>query len=97
MDKFSDFNIDNFKKWIRNQDDMESVQMNKPIQQGLAVESKVSIKHLHPQITTDNDVDLIAEDFVKNGGIIKDVDGISFLIEVESGSFWINRRYVKRA
>jgi hypothetical protein len=38
----------------------------------------------------------VAKDFKENGGIINEVDGYIFLIEVDSGSFFIHRMHVKK-
>ena len=39
----------------------------------------------------------LAMDFVNNNGIISNIDGKVFLIEVDSGEFYIERHYVRRA
>ena len=97
MNKLSSFNFSDFRKWIHNQD-LESVEMNKPSHNGLTVESKVSPKHLLAQIKPeDGDAKELVKNFIENGGTVRGIDGTNFLIEVESGSFCVNRRYVKRA
>ena len=96
MNKLSNFNLGDFRKWMQNQD-LESVEMNKPSLNGLAVESKVSPKHLLTQIKPEEgDAKELVKNFIENGGTVRGIDGMKFLIEVESGSFYVNRRYVKR-
>ena len=71
--------------------------MNKPNPKGLTVESKVSAKHLLEKIVPEEgDAKELVKDFVENGGTVRGIDGTNFLIEVELGSFHVNRRYVKR-
>ena len=97
MNKLSSFNFSNFRKWIQNQD-LEYVEMNKPGPKGLTVESKVSLKHFLTQIKPeDGDAKELVKNFIEDGGTVRGIDGTNFLIEVESGSFYVNRRYVKRA
>jgi len=97
MNKLSSFNFGDFRKWVQNQD-LESVEMNKPSPKGLTVESKVSPKHLLTQIKPEEgDAKELVKNFIENGGTIRGIDEMNFLIEVESGSFYVNRRYVKRA
>jgi hypothetical protein len=97
MNKLSTFNFGDFRKWIQHQD-LESVEMNKPSPKGLAVESKVSPKHILTQIKPEEgDAKELVKNFIEDGGIVRGIDGTNFLIEVKSGSFYVNRRYVKRA
>ena len=97
MNKLSNFNLGDFRKWI-NKQDLESVEMKKPNPKGLTVESKVLSKHLLTQITPEKgDAKELVKNFIEDGGTIRGIDGINFLIEVELGTFYVNRRYVKRA
>jgi len=97
MDNLSNFDFGNFKKWMHNQND-SSVGMSKPNPKGLTVESKVSSNRLLSQISIETGEALVVvNDFVENGGVILDIDGTNFLLEVSSGKFYVNRRYVKKA
>lgn len=91
-DPFDLFNFADFKKWIKNQDDSP----NKIII-GLTVESKISTKKLLSKIECqDGDIEEVTKDFKKNGGIINEVNGHIFLIEVASGTFLVHRMYVTK-
>ena len=93
-DPFGPFNLNDFKKWMGNQNDNKS----KSHMIGLEVESKVSYKKLLSRIveTEEGEISDVAKDFKENGGIITDIDGSNILVEVDSGSFIIHRMYVKR-
>ena len=96
MDKLSYFNMGDFKKWIKQ--DPDSLEMKRPSPKGLVVESKVARKVLIRHMTTeDGTAKEMARDFVENGGTISDIDSTNFLIEVDTGSFFVPRRYVRRA
>jgi len=97
MNNLSSFNLSDFRKWIQSQN-LKSVEMRKPDLKGLAVESKVSSKQLLSQISPEKgEAKDLVKNFIENGGTIRNIDGTNFLIEVESGSFYVNRRYVKRS
>lgn len=89
------FNFSEFKKWMEHQQDDND--KTKPNMIGLQVESKVPFKKLLSRIETqDGEIEEVAKDFKRNGGIIKEVDGPNVLIEVTSGTFIVHRMYVKR-
>lgn len=91
-DPFEIFNLADFKKWIKKQEDVS----NNTIV-GLTVESKISKKRLSSEIEVqDGETEDIIKDFYENGGTINDVDGNIFLIEVNSGTFLIDRTFVKK-
>lgn len=94
-DKFS---LDNFKKWMRQHKD-DSVLKPQSRLVGLSVECKIPAKQLVEKILTKNDdlLETLADEFCENGGTIKDVDQKRFLIEVQSGEFFVHRAYVRRA
>ena len=94
----SKLSLDDFKRWMKsNSKTFQTEQLPNRLV-GLKVESKVSVSKIYSKMTTEDlgSEEEIAEDFVKNGGKIADVDGKSLLIEVESGSFFINRCYIRR-
>ena len=94
----SKLSLDNFKRWIKSHDEMHfKTEKIKNGLIGVAVESKVDVvKIIEKMSTEETDEEEIAEDFVKNGGVIADVAGRNFVIEVKNGSFIINRCYVTR-
>lgn len=92
-DPFGPFDLNDFKKWMGHQQDANE----KSNILGIQVESKVTFKKLLSRIETqDGELEEVAKDFKKNGGLITEVNGHNLLIEVESGNFIIHRMYVKR-
>jgi len=93
-----DFNLDNFKKWMRGQTDFDPKSKPKSYRDiiGIYVESKVSTKKLADKIeVAKGDLHEVVTDFKHDGGTVIDVNGKDFLIEVKSGSFTIPRFYVR--
>lgn len=91
-DPFGIFNLADFKKWIKKQ---ENVPNNSII--GLTVESKINKKRLSSEIEVqDGETKDIIKDFYENGGTVTDVDGNIFLIEVDSGTFLIDKTFVRK-
>jgi hypothetical protein len=102
------FSPNDFSKWIRQQNEFED--LDKPKKRymdilGTMVESKIGTKKLQSVISTLASFGKrakplptlyeLAMDFKENGGTIKEVNGIEFLIEVSSGEFFIPRYYVR--
>lgn len=95
-DLFNLFNLNDFKKWIHDQQDDDD-SPSKPNLVGVHVESKVNVKKLISRIDVQEGEEVeIAKEFKQNGGTISEVDGVNLLIEVDSGSFIIHKMYVKR-
>jgi hypothetical protein len=93
MSNFAYFNPDNFKKWMRSQDGFDTELKQNLI--GMDVETKLrKISIVKHAILESGSIQKIAKEFTENGGIIKEVDGEEYLIEVKSGSFYINKKYV---
>lgn len=91
------FSLDDFKKWMRTQDD-NTPRMERNAFIGLNVVPKVNTKRLIEQMTPEmGDPHELAREFKEDGGIVVETKGRSFLIEVDSGSFYIPRNYVKRS
>jgi hypothetical protein len=87
------FSLDNFKKWMKNQEDFAHNLKNPLI--GEQVMSKISCKKLESVITLeDGYLDKVIKDFYKNGGKIKDVINKEYLVEVDSGTFLVSKNYV---
>jgi hypothetical protein len=91
------FSFDDFKRWIKSQDQRQDA---RPVQKtflGTWVESKINTKKLMSKMCSESgDVEELALDFKRDGGIVIDVEGKEFIIEVDSGTFTIPRNYVKR-
>lgn len=100
--KENKFSLENFKKWMKNQEP-SSDQMSGHIRRpkpfvGTTVESKIDAERLAGKINPEEGVpeDLV-ESFLESGGTIINVDAKNFLIEVDTGSFYIHRCYVRRS
>jgi len=93
MDSFHNLNPDNFKRWMRvdeeNEKEKEEVSLV-----GLRAEAKCCGKKIARNIVLESGrAGRVVREFVQNGGLIKSADGGEYLIEVESGSFYLNRKY----
>jgi hypothetical protein len=97
LEMFSEFNVNNFKRWIKNQEEDDDVEQELL---GKKVESKINFKKLVSRINIldpeEGEEELLAKEFRQEGGIVSDIDGNNFLIEVSSGSFTIHKMYVKK-
>lgn len=89
------FRLENFKKWMTEQKPLATTQ-SKLI--GLKVESKIkNVKRIAKNIqSNDGDIIEMADDFIKDGGQIVEVENKDFLIEVDSGIFQIHRCFVRK-
>lgn len=98
MSEINDLSLDNFKKWMKHQDKEQhcpTVRAKTLI--GLNVESKLPIKRLLAKLEAENGKPTsLAREFGVQGGTIIGVDGKRFLIEVNEGSFYIHRCYVRK-
>jgi high-affinity K+ transport system ATPase subunit B len=93
MNEFEYLNPDNFKKWMKSQNDFESNLNNTVI--GLTAETKFSGKRIIKNITLEQGrANKVVKEFIENGGIVKEVNENEYLIEVSSGSFYINKKFV---
>jgi len=94
------FSLDDFKKWMESQKDDhdEQTQLKRASDLiGVQVESKVSERKLISRmVPEDGEAEDLALDFLAEGGVITDVNGKDFLIEVESGTFYIPQHCIRR-
>jgi hypothetical protein len=95
------FSVEEFKKWMQSQKESSphfvSPSKKKDDVIGLTVESKISTLRLMEKIQTEGNPHILARDFRRNGGIIREANGSIFLIEVNSGTFYIPRCFVRCA
>lgn len=93
MSGFPYINPDNFKKWMKSQEQFSpSMECNLV---GLQVETRFGAKRIMGKMTIESGrASKVAKDFVENGGVISEVIGEEYLIKVESGSFLINKNMV---
>lgn len=89
------FSLDNFKKWIKGQNEFDS-KLAKKFPIGEQVVSRVRPKKLEEVMTLENgQLSKVIKDFIKNGGKIKEVIDNEYLVEVTMGSFMVSKNYVK--
>jgi translation initiation factor IF-1 len=94
MDDFYHLNPDNFKKWMRTHGEEFEVSMENNVV-GLNVETKFGGKRMIHKMTIESgDAVKVAKEFVELGGVIENVDGDEYLIKVNSGSFYTNKKNV---
>lgn len=97
------FNLDEFKRWMRNTEDASSPNKAEIFDKksklvGVNVEPKIEENRLLAKIKVEEGhPEELALEFSENGGTISDVVGKKFLIEVETGSFFIHRALVSRS
>ena len=90
---FTKLNADNFKKWIKNQDEFDTTLENDII--GASVETKFGRKKISHHVIIENGIPAkVIKEFLENGGTLKQINGDDYLIEVNSGCFFINKKYV---
>lgn len=87
-------NPDDFKKWMNTQTDFESNLSEKTLV-GMNVETKFGDKRIAKHMIIENGKpSRVRAEFIEDGGTIMEVNGDDYLIEVPSGTFQINKRYV---
>lgn len=92
------FSFSDFKKWMKKNDNAKTEEQKNNQLIGLTVETKISTKRLAARIRPkDGELHELVSDFKQNGGIIYDVNGKEFLVEVNSGFFYIPRFLVKKS
>jgi hypothetical protein len=93
MDEFGFLNPDDFRRWMKKQDDEEDNQQGNMI--GAGVEARHRGKRTARSITLESGrAGKVVREFVRDGGIVRAVEGDEYLIEVPSGSFYINKKNV---
>lgn len=99
MQANSFFNFDDFKKWMKDQNDETNLNIKrKKSFEGTIVESKVGIRKLMSKMQeNDGDAYEVAHEFLENGGTISDSQDKYFLIETNLGNFYIHRSYVRKS
>ena len=84
----NDFSVYEFKNWMSSQDNLIK---------GVMVESKISPRKTISKMCADEgDVHTMAKDFVKGGGTVIEIDGENLKIEVNNGSFFMPKKYIRR-
>jgi hypothetical protein len=87
------FNIDNFKKWMNNHPASGDDETKDMV--GTEVQARFSARKTIKNITMENGkAGKVIREFMSGGGSVKAVDGNEYIIEVESGSFLINKKFV---
>ena len=92
--------LDDFKHWMETHQEEHHMERPRDSFIGICVEPKstLSPKRLMTKMQTDEEnLSEIAADFQQYGGVVVDVDGMNFMIEVDSGKFSIHRCYVTKS
>ena len=93
MNDFSRLNPDNFKKWMKSQNDFDATMDQNLLES--TVETRLSAKRIMATMVPEKGkASRMAKEFVEGGGTLKKVEGDEYLIEVGSGFFRINKKYV---
>lgn len=93
MMNFRNLNPNDFKKWMKCHDSDQADQDEKIV--GMTVESKFCGKKTARNIVIESgSAGRVVREFTQHGGTVRSVDGDDYLIEVASGSFYINKRNV---
>lgn len=93
MDNIRFLNPDDFKRWMKKQDIKDAEEGVNMV--GAIVESKYCGKRIARSITLESGkAGRVVREFVQNGGVVKAVEGNEYLIEVESGSFFLNKKNI---
>jgi hypothetical protein len=93
MDDFRFFNPEDFKRWMKKHDCEHEEDGASVV--GSFVEPKYCGKKTARQITLESGkASRVIREFIQQGGIIKEADGDEYLVEVQSGSFYINKKNV---
>lgn len=96
--------LQDFKTWLDGQKDLSEffnlgLDREGPNDKfiGSEVRTKVGEQKLLERMETDNaeDIQVLAREFVEDGGTVLAIDGKKIQIEVDSGSFYIPRFCVK--
>jgi hypothetical protein len=94
MDKFRFLNPDDFKRWMRRQDEGDGPEEG-PSLVGSSVEARHCGKKTARCITLESGrAGRVVREFLQGGGVVKGVEGEECLVEVSSGSFYIKKRDV---
>lgn len=92
------FNLDDFKKWIDEQEESDSSLRKNEYSEGDIVKSTIPFKKLVNRINEESgNRKSICKEFYMNGGTVVSFDSKNLIIEVDSGSFAINKLYVELA
>ncbi len=88
----NNFSINDFRKWMKNSEDGKR---NKFI--GEEVVCKFSTSKVYSKIEVqEGDEEKVLEEFSENGGIVKELDGDLFLLEISDiGTLLIPKNLVK--
>lgn len=94
MTDFSCLNADDFRKWMKQHTEFDTSMKQKSLI-GLVVETRVAQKRLAKHVIVESgSAHKVVRDFAENGGVIKEINDDDYLIEVSSGVFQINKKYV---
>lgn len=93
MDELRFLNPDDFKRWMKRQQDQDISDHGGMV--GVSVEARYCGRRTAKSITLESGrAGRVVREFVQSGGVIKSVEGDEYLVEVPSGSFYIDKKNV---
>lgn len=93
MTNFRNLNPNDFKKWMKQHDAEHTADSTVVV--GSIVEARYCGKKTARSIVLERGkAGKVVREFVQNGGTVKSVEGDEYLVEVDSGSFYINKRNI---
>lgn len=85
--------LDDFKKWMETQE--EDTAPSEDVE--VKVQSLISPRKLAAKMTVEEgEEEELAKDFSDNGGIVLETNDETLLIKVDTGSFYLNGKYVEQ-
>lgn len=94
MDENEYFNVDNFKKWMKNHDDESIFEEDSGIV-GAEVQPKYGPKKMIRNMSVESgNPGRVIREFMDGLGVVRDVSGNECLVGVPSGEFTINRKFL---
>lgn len=93
MDNLRFLNPDDFRRWMKDHQDDDDQKGCTVV--GMSVEARHCGRRTARIITLESGrAGRVVREFIQGGGVVRAVEGEEYLIEVPSGSFYINRKNV---
>lgn len=92
MDELRFLNPDDFRRWMKSHQEDDPARADVV---GMSVEARHCGRRTARIITLESGrAGRVVREFIQGGGVVKAVDGDEYLVEVASGSFYINKKNV---
>lgn len=91
MNNDDHLSVDNFRRWIKNHPGSEEA----PEMVGMEVQAKYSAKKTIKNMLVEfGSAGKVIREFMDEGGVVKEVSGNEYMVEVASGVFSIHKRFL---